>query len=84
LGSQLEKVSDGEIIKLINKAYCYTPSPLVVTLPGGPRSRKSYGVNSHRHIINEEEKDLISFFGVQRAISQQGTWLEGNQLSSDI
>ncbi|PFT03207.1 hypothetical protein COK59_28725 [Bacillus thuringiensis] len=84
LGSQLEKVSDGEIIKLINKAYCYTPSPLVVTLPGGPRLRKSYGVNSHRHIINEEEKDLISFFGVQRAISQQGTWLEGNQLNSDI
>ncbi|MGG2028089.1 SEC-C metal-binding domain-containing protein [Gottfriedia sp. S16(2024)] len=84
LGSELEKISDYEITRALNKAYIYTPCPLIITLPGGPRSRKSYRVDSHEHIINEEEKDLINFFGVQRAISQQGIWLEGNQLNPDI
>jgi hypothetical protein len=41
-------------------------------------------VKLHKQLINEEEKDLISFFGVQCAIVQQGVWLDGNQLNPDI
>lgn len=84
LGNKLDKVSDNEILRMLKKSYIYTPSSLVITLPGAPRFRKSFGVDSHKHEISEEEKDLINFFGVQRAISQQGIWLEGNQLNSDI
>jgi len=84
LGSKLNEVSDKEILRMLNESYIYMPCSLVITLPGAPRLRKSYGIDSHKHEIIEEEKDLINFFGVQRAISQQGVWLEGNQLNSDI
>lgn len=45
LGRSLEKVSNAEISNAINEAFAYTPCPLVLTLPGGPTSRRSYGVN---------------------------------------
>ncbi|MED0983012.1 CHAT domain-containing protein [Bacillus paramycoides] len=77
LDSDLESLPNDVVLKALSIEQAVTDFPLIITLPGGPSKRRTYGVHSRNDEISEEEKALINFFGVQRAISQQGVWLEG-------
>ncbi|PIC62981.1 hypothetical protein CSV79_14245 [Sporosarcina sp. P13] len=84
LGNQVNELDAKSVQDTIRKNYRFMPSSLVMTLPGGPKSRKSYQTTYTDPNIRPEEKVLIEFFGVQRAISLGGVWLEGDVLSPEV
>ncbi|WP_162805670.1 CHAT domain-containing protein [Sporosarcina sp. PTS2304] len=84
VGDQLNKVDAKQAQELIRNNYQVMPSALVVTLPGGPKFRQSYQTKYAEPEIRQEEKGLIEFLGIQRAISLGGVWLEGEVLSPEV
>ncbi|MDV6377128.1 SEC-C domain-containing protein [Sporosarcina sp. GW1-11] len=84
LGDQVNELDTKDLQEMIRKNYGVMPSSLIITVPGGPRSRKSYQTKYNDSTIRPEEKDLIEFFGIQRAISLGGVWLEGDVLSPEV
>lgn len=84
LGDQVNERNAKEVQKLIQKNYQFMPTSLILTLPGGPKFRKSYQTTYDDSMIRQEEKDLIEFLGIQRAIALGGVWLEGDVLSPNV
>lgn len=84
LGDKLNNVSKQEIKKVLDEGWKYIPCSIVITLPGGVTKRKSYGIDAQRRDFDKIETNLIDFFGIQRAISQQGVWIGGEPLDNEI
>ncbi|WP_028592450.1 CHAT domain-containing protein [Paenibacillus massiliensis] len=82
LGHDLGGLSDEEINKWIHKLSNILGYEMVLTLPGGPNKRLTYG--THAKYINEDEEKLIDFFGIYSAIASRGVWLKGEKLSEEL
>ncbi|MFE6078258.1 hypothetical protein ACFVQB_27765 [Paenibacillus sp. NPDC057886] len=79
LGKNLGGLSDKQLHEEFPKIVASIGVPLIITLPGGPNKRQSYG--SIARDISEQEEDIINFFGVQNAISEQGVWLKAKSMT---
>lgn len=58
--------------------------PLVITLPGTPRRGTAFGIRRRLSSLSLDEKSLINFLGLQRAVAIGGVWLEGNVLPTSF
>lgn len=83
-GNRLNDNNAVEFKKIMNENFPFTPTALVVTLPGGPKYRKSFDTYYKEENLSLEENELIRFFGVQRSIALQGVYLEGQIISSEV
>lgn len=84
LGHQLNNITEKELRRVLAIAWEHTPCTMVITLPGGVSKRKSYGIDVQKQDFDKIETNLVDFFGIQRAISQQGVWIGGEPLDKEI
>ncbi|MDF9622482.1 CHAT domain-containing protein [Bacillus cereus] len=73
-----------KMLREIEEERQATGFPLIITLPGTPSKGGAYGLNQRDDESTQEEKSLIDFLGLQRAIALGGVWLEGESLNKDI
>ncbi|WP_253278899.1 methionyl aminopeptidase [Psychrobacillus sp. FJAT-21963] len=81
------RLNDYDIVKfqkIMKENSPFTPTALIVTLPGGPKYRKSFDTYYKEKGLSFEEDELIKFFGVQRSIALQGVYMEGQIISSEV
>lgn len=83
-GNRLNEYETVEFQKILRENSPFTPTVLIVTLPGGPKYRKSFDTYYKEIDLSLEEKELIRFFGVQRSIALQGVYMEGEIILSEV
>ncbi|MFF2855579.1 CHAT domain-containing protein [Peribacillus sp. NPDC058002] len=82
--SQGNKPDQMELLHEVEKAQFATGFPFIITLPGTPSKGGAYGLTKREDETTPEEKELINFLGLQRAIALGGVWLEGRPLNKSI
>lgn len=83
-GIQLSDYDPNHLKKILEKNSPFTPTALVLSLPGGPKYRKSFDTYYKERTLSFEEEELIRFFGVQRSIALQGVYMEGKIIPREI
>jgi len=83
-GNQLNDYDTFDFREIMKNNSPFTPTALILTLPGGPKYRKSFDTYYKEKDLSFEEEELIRFFGVQRSIALQGVYMEGQIIPSEI